>query len=201
MIRSQCSSYILYTPFLAQSSPIHIERSYRCNRQNEVFVARPGVGGDGAAELSLAEFVAGEVSQTIVRGVFIHFRKRRIVEYEVDEEVESSSRLEDHHSQMNELGGIFADDVDAEQLAIAAPEQQLHQAGGVARDQAASVVLVVGTPDDVVNFLFLAAFLRFTDGRNFRNRIYAHGKHRGQALFVVKLESMADGYAPLFHRG
>ena len=64
--------------------------------------------------------MAGEISQAVIRGVFVHFRKRRVVEYEVNEQIKRPSRFKDHHSQVNELGGVFADDVHAEQLAVAA---------------------------------------------------------------------------------
>ena len=73
---------------------------------------------DESRALTLAEFVAGKISQAVVGGVFIHFGKRRVIEDEVDENIERHVGLQRHHSQMNQLGGTFADDLHAEQAAV-----------------------------------------------------------------------------------
>src|SRR5262249_32960072 len=40
----------------------------------------------------------------------------------------------------------------------------------------------------------------FAGSRNFRNRVNAHGQHRGDALFVLEAEGVANGDATLLHR-
>ena len=57
--------------------------------------------------LPLAEFVAGEVPETVVRGVLVHLGKRRIVEDEVDEEIDRAAGFEHHHSEVNQSGVVF----------------------------------------------------------------------------------------------
>ena len=60
--------------------------------------------------LAFSQFVAGEIAEAVVRGVFEHFAQRRIVEDLVDELVDSEAVVEHHHPDMNELRGRFADD-------------------------------------------------------------------------------------------
>ena len=57
----------------------------------------------------------GKISQAVVGGVLVHFGKRRIIEDEVDEGVESHAGFQRHHSEMNQLGGALTDDLHAQQ--------------------------------------------------------------------------------------
>src|SRR5579863_5603272 len=152
-------------------------------------------------QLALAQFVAGKISQAVVRSVLVHFRERRKIEDELDEGVDLAAEFQHHHAGVNQFGGALADDVHAEQFAVAALKDELQQASGIAGHSAAGVVGIAGAPDLVFDFLLLARFLGFAHSGNFRNGIDTHGKLGGDAFFVVEAEGMADGHTALFHRG
>ena len=67
-----------------------------------------------SARLSLAELVAGEIAEAVIGGVFISFAEGGIVEDLLDELVDGKSVIKDHHADVNELSGGFADHADAE---------------------------------------------------------------------------------------
>src|ERR1700674_3904104 len=158
-----------------------------------------GKGFETDSILTFAEFVAGEVAETVVGGVFVGFAERRVIEYLFDEFVDGEAVIEDHHADVDEFGGVFADDADAKELLIGAGKDELEHACGVSGDVTSGVVFIESAANDVVNFLFLAGFLGLTSGRYFRNRVNAHGEQRGDALFVLQPKSVADGNAALLH--
>src|SRR5207245_8314771 len=87
-----------------------------------------------------AEFVASEIAEAVVGGVFVEFAERRIVENLLDKFVDSEAVVEDHHADVDELGGILADDADAEKFFISAGEDELEHACCVSGDVGARVV-------------------------------------------------------------
>src|SRR6266478_9102877 len=128
-----------------------------------------GKGLETDSILAFAELVPSEVAEAVVGGVFIEFAERGVIENLLDEFVDGEAVVEDHHPDVDELGGVFADDADTEKFFIGAGEDELEQSGGVAGDVAAGVVLVKGAANDVIEFLFLAGLLGFAGGGNFWN--------------------------------
>jgi len=57
--------------------------------------------------ISLPEFVAGEVAEAIIGGVFVSFTERRVIENLLDEFVDGQAVVEDHHADVDEFGGVF----------------------------------------------------------------------------------------------
>src|SRR5579885_434482 len=74
-----------------------------------------------------------QISKSIVGGVFVGFAERWIVEDLLDEFVNGQPIVQHHHSDMNELGGVFADDAHAEQLAVRS--RCLHRARALPRSR------------------------------------------------------------------
>src|SRR6266481_3732743 len=105
---------------------------------------------------AFAEFVAGEIAETIVGGVFVKFAERGIVENLLDKFVDGEAIVENHHADVDEFGGVFADDADADEFFIGAGEDEFEQACCVPSDVAACVVGVECAANNVVNLLFLA---------------------------------------------
>ena len=59
---------------------------------------------------AFAEFVSCKIAQAVVGRIFICFAERRIVENLLDEFVDRQIVVENHHADMNEFCGIFAND-------------------------------------------------------------------------------------------
>src|SRR6266446_4725637 len=93
-------------------------------------------------ESSFAEFVAGEVAEAVVGGVFVGFAERGVVENLFDEFVDGEAVIEDHHADVDELGGVFADDADAEKFSVGASEDEFQHARGVTGDVATRVIFI-----------------------------------------------------------
>src|SRR5687767_8432461 len=111
------------------------------------------------------------VSQAVVGRVLIRLAERREVEYAVDECIQRSAELHDHHPDVQKLRGILSDDVDAEQLESLALEDDLDEALGVADDLSAGVVAVERAAQLVVDALFLALLFRQPDRGDFRDGV------------------------------
>src|ERR1700674_2109905 len=158
-----------------------------------------GKGFETDSILTFPEFVAGEVAETVVGSVFVGFAERRVIENLFDEFVDGEAIVEDHHADVDEFGGVFADDADTKELLAGAGKDELEHACGVSGDVASGVVFVESAANDVVNFLFLAGFFGLAGSGNFRNRVNAHGEQRGNTLFVLQSKSVADGDAALLH--
>src|SRR5689334_5244911 len=100
---------------------------------------------------------------------------------------------------MNELGGVFTDDADAEELLIGASKDELEHTGCVTGNVATRVVRVKGAADNVVQFLFPAGFFGLAGCGYFRNRINTHREQRGDSLLVLQAKRVTDGNAALLH--
>src|SRR6266404_6925193 len=150
-------------------------------------------------ESAFAEFVAGEIAEAVVGGVFVGFAERGVVEDLFDEFVNGQAVIEDYHADVDEFGCVFADDADAKKFSVGARKNELEHACGVAGDVAPRVIFVKSAADNVIEFLFLAGFFGFSGGGDFRNGVNAHGKQRGDALFVLQVKGVADGDAALLH--
>ena len=151
-------------------------------------------------ESAFAEFVAGEIAEAVVGGVLIGFAERGVVEDLFDEFVDGEAVIEDHHADVDEFGGVFANDADAEKFAVGARKNEFQHARGVASDVATRVVLVKSAADNVVEFLFFAGLFGFSGGGDFRNGVDAHGQKRRDALFVLQVKGVADGDTSLLYR-
>src|SRR5882724_8287850 len=101
-------------------------------------------------ESSFTEFVAGEIAEAIVGGVLVGFAERGVVKDLFDEFVDGEAVIEDHHADVDEFGGVFADDADAEKLSIGARENEFEHACGVTGDVASRVVLVKSAAHNVI---------------------------------------------------
>src|SRR6266446_4329120 len=142
-------------------------------------------------ESSFTQFVAGEIAEAVVGGVFVGFAERGVVEDLFDEFVDGEAVVEDHHADVDELGGVFADDADAEKFSVGASEDEFQHACGVASDMAPRIVLVKSAADNVVEFLFFAGLFSFSGGGDLRNGVNPHGQDRCDALFVLQMKSVA----------
>ena len=60
--------------------------------------------------------MARKIAEAIVRGILIHFRKRRVIEDEFDERIDRAACLKNGHAQVNQLGRALTEDLDAEQF-------------------------------------------------------------------------------------
>src|SRR5262249_18545996 len=83
--------------------------------------------GDGTlpwalGRLAFAEFVACEVAEAVIGGVFVHFAEGGVVEDLLDEFVDSETVVEDHCADVDQLGGVFADNADAQEFLAARRE-------------------------------------------------------------------------------
>src|SRR5580658_4937305 len=153
----------------------------------------------GTEILTFAEFMAGEIAEAVVSGVFVGFAECGVIEDLFDEFVDGKAFIQDHHSDVNELGGGLADHADAEEFAIGPRKDELQKASGVSGDMAAGVVFIKSAADTVVDSLLFAGFFSFAGGGDFRNGVNAHGKEARHALFVFEAEGVADSDASLFH--
>ena len=58
--------------------------------------------------LAFAEFVAREIAKAVVGGIFVGFVESRMVEDLLDEFVDHEAFVQNHHADVNQLGGRFA---------------------------------------------------------------------------------------------
>src|SRR5437667_5812637 len=77
----------------------------------------------------------------------VAFRQGRVVEHRVDEVVDRAAERQHRLTDVDQLAGTLADDVDAEQLAGLAVKDQLEEPGDVAEDLAAGDLLVARLAD------------------------------------------------------
>ena len=75
-------------------------------------LAQPETAGQQTRS-SFAQLSPGEISETIVSGVFIHLRECGIVEDKLNESIERPADFEHGHAEVDKLCGTFPDDVDA----------------------------------------------------------------------------------------
>jgi hypothetical protein len=145
------------------------------------------------------EFVAGKIAEAVVGGVFVKLAERGIVENLFDEFVDGQTIVENHHTDVNEFGGVFADEADSQELLAGSGKDELEHARGIAGDVTPGVVFVKRAADDVVDFFFLAGFFGLAGSGDFRNRVNAHGEQRGNTLLVLQTKCVTDRDAALFH--
>src|SRR5208337_5626578 len=79
--------------------------------------------------LAFANFVTCEVAKAVVGGIFIHFAECRIVENLLDEFIDGEALIQNQHADVNQFGGRFADQADAQEPAVRARENELEHAG------------------------------------------------------------------------
>src|SRR5437762_262790 len=158
-----------------------------------------GKGLETDSILAFAELVPSEVAEAVVGGVFVGFAERGVIENLLDEFVDGETAVEGHHADVDEFGGVFADDTGAQEFFIGSGEDELEHARGISGDVTSGVVCVKRAAHDVVDFLFFAGFFGLTGSGYFRNRVNTHGEQRGNTLLVLQTKSVADGNAALLH--
>src|ERR1700674_176514 len=150
--------------------------------------------------LPLAKFVAGKIPETVVGGVLVGFTERRIIENLLDEFVDGEALVQNHHSDVDELRGVFPDDADTEKFPVTGSKDELQHAGRVADDVAPCIVFVKSAARAELHLLFRAGLFGLSGGGNLGNRVNAHGQKRCDTLLVLEAEGMANGDAALFDR-
>src|SRR5271169_116358 len=149
--------------------------------------------------LALAEFVAREIAEAVVGGIFVGFAEGGIVEDLLNELVDGQPFIKNYHTDVDEFGGGLSDHADAQQLAICPVKDQLQHPSSIACNVAAGVVFVVGAADAVIDALLFAGLFGFPGSGDFRNGVNAHGQQRGHARLVLEAERVADGDTSLLH--
>ena len=104
-------------------------------------------------------------------------------------------------ADVHDLGGLLADDVDAQELHVLAAEEQLEEPGLVADDLAAGAVRVQGAADDVVDPLGLEVLLGRADHADLGDGVDPGGQDGGEVGLVPGVEGVAHGDAGLLHAG
>src|SRR3569833_360996 len=142
----------------------------------------------------------GHAVEGVEGGDLVGFGERGVVEGVLDEVVDGAAEVEDGLSDMYELGGAFADDVCAQELAAFEVEDQLHHAAFDAHDVAARGLAETTDADLVVEALVAHLLLGHAHSGDFRNGVDAVREEyriggNGQA------KGVAGGGAALFHRG
>jgi hypothetical protein len=82
------------------------------------------------------------------------------------------------NAHVDQLGGVLAHDVDAEQPAVARVEDELHLAGEVAHDLAPRVAAILRPPHAVRAPFSRAALLGLADHRHLRDAVDGEGSTR-----------------------
>ncbi len=76
-------------------------------------------------------------------------------------------------ADVDDLGGLFADDVDTDELHVFAPEEQFEEAFRVADDAAARVVFVKRAAHDIFRSFFPERLLRLARHADLRDGVDA----------------------------
>ena len=122
-----------------------------------------------------------------------------VVEDRVDEVVDGAAQ--DHHglADVHQFAGAFADDVDAQNLARVAMEDELEAAGGVAANLAASDFAIEGHADFVGNIFVGELLFGFADEADFGNGVDAVGIEARVGEVARVVEGARGGDAALLH--
>ncbi len=140
-----------------------------------------------------------EAAEAIESGHFVALGQCRIVEDGVDEVVDCAAEGHDGLADVNQLGGAFADDVHAEDLAGVAVEDELESSGGVAANLASSNFAIVGHADFVGNVFAGQLFLSLSYEADLGNGVNAVGIEAGIGGGSLVAEGAGGGDAALFH--
>src|SRR5437016_3013307 len=112
-----------------------------------------------------------EPVDAVERRYLVAFRERRVIEHRVDKVVDRAAEREHRLTDVDQLAGTLADDVDAEQLAGLAVKDQLEEPGDVAEDLAAGDLLVARLADLVGRGGLGQLLFGLADHRDLRDRI------------------------------
>jgi hypothetical protein len=136
--------------------------------------------------------------EAVEGGGLVAFGERGVVEDGVDEIFDAAVEGEDGLADVEEFGGTFTDDVDAEQMLGIGIEEKFEAAGSVSPDLPASNLAEVGHANFVGNAFVGQLFFGFTDEGNFGNGVDAVG-----IVGAVGVDGHAKGVggsdAALFH--
>ena len=150
-------------------------------------------GGGGFASLVAAEGVVGRV--------FIHFGEGGVVVAGVDEDGGGLAEQEGGEADVDEVGGLFAEHMDAEESHVVGVEEEFEEALLVADDEAAAVLSVEGAADDIGDFFLAEGFLAFAGAGALGDGVDAEREDAGEVGFVFEVEGVAHGDAALLHGG
>jgi len=77
------------------------------------------------------------------------------VEAGVDEEIGGGVAHHGHEADVDDVGGEFAHDMDAEEFVIVATKEEFEKAVLIANDATAGIIPIGGASDDVRDLLFI----------------------------------------------
>ena len=137
----------------------------------------------------------------VVGGVFVKVTQRRVVEAGPVENFRVRPGQQRHEADVNQLRGLLADYVDAEQPQIVAAEDQFQKTGFVADDLPARIVRVTGAAYEVINLFFLERLLGFAGHARLGNCVNTRRQNGRNVLLKAHVEGMADRDARLLHAG
>src|SRR5579859_2527756 len=140
-----------------------------------------------------------QAADTIESGNLITLGKRGVVEHGLDEVVDIAAQGHYRLPDVHQFAGALADDVDAEDLAGIAMEDELEPAGSVAANLSAGDLAVIGHAHFVGHILFGELLFRFADEADLRDGVDAVGIKAGVGDGVHVIEGAGDGDAPLLH--
>src|SRR5580698_2285090 len=86
--------------------------------------------------LAFAHLMTGQIAQALIGGVFIRLAESGIVKDLFDKLVDGQVVVENHHSDVNQLGSALADDAHSQQPFVSAREDELQHSRGVSDDMA-----------------------------------------------------------------
>src|SRR5262249_53604750 len=104
-------------------------------------------------------------------------------------------------ADVNDFRGLFAQDVDAEELHVIGTKKQFQKAGTVADDLAAGIGRVGRLTGHIGDTLGGQAFLGFAGHGTLGDGVNAIGEDPRQPLAVFQIEGVDHGNAGLLHRG
>ena len=116
-----------------------VEATRRPARRDGARSGRSPADRDLERRSTALEAPASEPLEAVIGGVLVDLCAGRDVERRVDEAVDRLARVQDRLADMDELGGLLADDVDAQQAAVVAAEDELDEAVRGAGDEAPRV--------------------------------------------------------------
>ena len=143
--------------------------------------------------------VAVEAADAVEGGDLVALGEGGVVEDGVDEVLDGAAEGHDGLADVDEFCGAFADDVDAEDLAGVAVEDELEAAGGVAADLASGGFAVVAHADFVGDILVGELLFGFADEADFGDGVDAVGVEAGVGEGAEVAEGAGDGDATLLH--
>src|SRR5687767_8562961 len=100
---------------------------------------------------------------------------------------------------MNELGGLFANDMRTEEFLIDRRENKFDHSTQVADDLSTRIFFVISTPYEIGNILGFTIVLCQANGRKLRDRIDRQRQEWSEPFLILQLKCMHNSRPRLFH--